>query len=213
MGSWFGLLALSSNASHTPPPWRSRIVTMVVPSTMEPANVLSLPCLTSSLRRTIGLLTTGHQRNGDAELPPPLRRHALSRPRHFSSLICYTMLGSTVDLNCNEEILDDHKVASSAHYQQATDTVRVGVQSQRSEDVVATEGSTRYEIGFKVLAVAFSPDGRLVASGSVDKTSDSETPALERQLFGQCQGSHLAQYLSTWTFFRRGTVLLGTNVA
>jgi hypothetical protein len=46
-------------------------------------------------------------------------------------------------------------MAGSVHYRRAIDTVGVGVQSQRSEDVVATEGSTQHEIGFKVLAVAF----------------------------------------------------------
>ena len=81
---------------HALPPRRSRIVTMAVPSTMEPINVLALSYSTSSLRMTTSLLTTAsHRRNSGAELPPPPRRYALSKPGHLPSPICHTMLSST----------------------------------------------------------------------------------------------------------------------
>jgi hypothetical protein len=106
MISWLGLLSVELQrvvqetlrilrAMHTLPPRRSRIVTMAVPSTMEPINALALSCSTSSLRMTTSLLTTAsRQRNGGAELPPPPRRYALSKPGHLPS-IRHTMLSST----------------------------------------------------------------------------------------------------------------------
>jgi hypothetical protein len=83
-------------AMHTLPPRRSRVVTMAVPSTMEPINAFALSCSTSSLRMMTSLLTTAsHQRNGGAELPPLPRQYALSKPGHLPSSICHTMLSST----------------------------------------------------------------------------------------------------------------------
>ena len=68
--------------SPTLPHRRSQIVTMAVPSTIEPTNILALSCSTSSLRMTMSLLTTAsHRRNGDAELPPPPRRYVTEQAR------------------------------------------------------------------------------------------------------------------------------------
>ena len=74
-------------------PRRSRIVTMAA---MELINAFTLSCSTSSLRMMTSLLTrASYQRNGGAELLPPPRRYALSKPGQLPSSVCHTMLSST----------------------------------------------------------------------------------------------------------------------
>jgi hypothetical protein len=86
-------------------PWAEDIVTQAgtglldrfgMSYKMEPTNAFTLSCSTSSLRITTSLLTTAsYQRNGGAELPPPPRRYALSKPGHLPSSTCHTILSST----------------------------------------------------------------------------------------------------------------------
>ena len=125
-------------AVHILPPRRSRMVTMAVPSTMELTNVLTLSCSTSSLWMTRGLLTTAsYGRNGGAELPPPPRRYALSKPGYLPSSICHTMLSSTRTSPGRKRLWRVTNGQGSAHCRRAMDTVGAGVRSQLGEDAVA----------------------------------------------------------------------------
>jgi len=119
------------------------MVTMAVPSTMELTNVLTLSCSTSSLWMTRGLLTTAsYGRNGGAELPPPPRRYALSKPGYLPSSICHTMLSSTRTSPGRKRLWRVTNGQGSAHCRRAMDTVGAGVRSQLGEDAVAAEGAS-----------------------------------------------------------------------
>jgi hypothetical protein len=124
-------------AVHTLPPRRSQVVTMAVPSTMEPTNVLALSCSTSSLRMTRGLLMmVSHRRDGGTELPPPPRRYALSKPGYLPSSIYHTPRG----LHQGERDYRGSRMAGLAYCRRAIDTVGAGERSRLGEDAVASYG-------------------------------------------------------------------------
>ena len=95
--------------SETPPLRRSQIVTTAVPSTTEPINVFPSLCSTSPLRMSTALLTTSsHWRSGDAELPPPPRRYALSKAPTPLVVDSSHDVGPCTDLYREEQLLDGH---------------------------------------------------------------------------------------------------------